>query len=632
VSAEAVARESADSVISAAVSTEAVSRESADSVISAAVSAEAVSRESADSVISAAVSAEAVSRESADSVISAAVSAEADARESAIISAVSTETAARASAITSAVSTETAARASAITSAVSAEAAARASADSVISAAVSAEAAARESAVSAETAARASAITSAVSAEAAARVSATSAIYDRFTQRGGDINGEANGDNSGYSVSLSADGSVVAIGAPYNDASGNSITSAGHVRVYAWNGSSWVQRGADIDSEAEYNFSGYSVSLSADGSVVAIGAHGTDVIDASGNTIMNAGRVRVYEWTNSSWVQRGGNIDGQAFYDESGYSVSLSADGSVVAIGAPTSNANGTDSGQVRVYAWNGSSWVQRGADINGEAQNDYSGYSVSISADGSIVAIGARYNDASGNTIMNAGHVRVYAWTNSSWVQRGLDIDGENPDDGIIDGYCVSLSANGNVVAIGAPGNDDSGNNAGHVRVYAWNGSSWVQRGGDIDGEAANDESGYSVSLSADGSVVAIGALGNTSYTGQVRIYKWNGLSWIKRLNNIVGEAVNDLSGTSVSLSADGNIVAIGAPNNDGNGSNSGHVRVYVYNESGIQTQIDTISATVSAALIILQDFADDTAAAAGGIPLYALYRTGNLVKIRMS
>ena len=43
-------------------------------------------------------------------------------------------------------------------------------------------------------------------------------------------------------------------------------------------------------------------------------------------------------------------------------------------------------------------------------------------------------------------------------------------------------------MVAIGAYGNDGNGSDAGHVRLYAWDGSSWVQRGSDIDGEAADD------------------------------------------------------------------------------------------------------------------------------------------------
>jgi hypothetical protein len=357
----------------------------------------------------------------------------------------------------------------------------------------------------------------------------------------------------------------------------------------------------------------------------------------------------VYEWINSSWVQRGLDIDGEASGDTSGFSVSLSADGSIVAIGARGNDGNGSDSGHVRVYAWTGTSWVQCGLDIDGEAAGDYSGINVSLSADGSIVAIGATYNDGNGS---NSGHVRVYEYNGTSWVQRGADIDGEAEDDS--SGFRVSLSANGSIVAIGTIHNDGNGTNSGHVRVYEYNGTSWVQRGADINGEAAFDQSGNSVSLSVDGSIVAIGANGNANYRGHVRIYKWNGTSWVQRLTDIDGEAAGDQSGYSVSISADGSIVAIGATYNDGNGSNSGHVRVYEYTE-GIQTQIDTISAAVSAeavarasaldlkaplanptftgnVIVSLQDFETDAAAEIGGIALYALYRTGNVVKVRMS
>ena len=52
---------------------------------------------------------------------------------------------------------------------------------------------------------------------------------------------------------------------------------------------------------------------------------------------------------------------------------------------------------------------------------------------------------------------------------------------------------------------------------------TSIVQLGADIDGEAAGDESGFSVSLSSDGTIVAIGAFGNGSDAGHVRVYEWN-------------------------------------------------------------------------------------------------------------
>eukprot|EP00979_Chaetoceros_neogracilis_P005759 scaffold1080_cov145-Chaetoceros_neogracile.AAC.3 len=391
----------------------------------------------------------------------------------------------------------------------------------------------------------------------------------QWDQKGADIDGEAEGDISGGSVSLSNDGTVVAIGASDNDENGN---LSGHVRIFAWVSSAWVQMGANIDGEAADDRSGSSVSLSNDGTVVAIGG---PLNDGNGT---NSGHVRVYAWDYPSWVQMGADIDGEAADDQSGYSVSLSSDGTVVAIGASDNDENGNLSGHVRVYAWVSSSWIQRGADIDGEAASDQSGWSVSLSNDGTVVAIGAVGNDGNGT---NSGHVRVYAWDDSSWVQRGDDIDGESTFEDSNSGYSVSLSSNGTVVAIGAIRNDGNGGSSGHVRVYAWVSSSWIQRGADIDGEAASDQSGWSVSLSNDGTVVAIGAVGNDGNrdrSGHVRVYTWDYPSWVQMGSDIDGEAADDQSGYSVSLSSNGTVVAIGARRNDGNGGSSGHVRVYSF------------------------------------------------------
>ena len=140
------------------------------------------------------------------------------------------------------------------------------------------------------------------------------------------------------------------------------------------------------------------------------------------------------------FTQLGDDIDGEAANDQSGRSVSLSSDGSRVAIGADLNDGNGTDSGHVRIYDYNGSAWVKVGADIDGEAANDQSGYSVSLSSDGSRVAIGAIDNDSSGSS--NSGHVRIYDYNGSAWVQVGADIDGEAASD--FSGFSVSLSSDG--------------------------------------------------------------------------------------------------------------------------------------------------------------------------------------------
>ena len=271
-----------------------------------------------------------------------------------------------------------------------------------------------------------------------------------WLRKGGDIDGAAAGDLSGWSVSLSSDGSTVAVGAKNNGA------NLGHVRVYQYDGSSWTQKGSDIDGETDGDYSGWSVSLSSDGSTVAISApHNDGTITSS-----SLGHARVYKYDGSSWNQLGGDIDGEAAYDNSGYSVSLSSDGYTVAIGAHKNDGtNGQESGHVRVYEYDGSSWTQKGLDLDGGLTWAYFGWSVSISDDGSTVAIGARTHD------LGSGQVQLYKYDGSSWTQRGLDIDSEGVNDNL--GYSVSLSSSGSIVAIGAPLNDGNGANSGHVRVY---------------------------------------------------------------------------------------------------------------------------------------------------------------------
>ena len=366
----------------------------------------------------------------------------------------------------------------------------------------------------------------------ATTVTSTLSVYNDQTWIaeliGNDIDGEAAYDKSGYSVSLSSDGTIVAIGAPKNDGNGS---VSGHVRVFRYTDSSWNQIGADIDGEALGDESGYSVSLSSDGTTVAIGAMNND-----GNGT-SSGHVRVYRYDNLSWKQLGGDIDGESGFNYSGRSVSLSSDGNIVAIGADGNSDNGVDSGHVRVYQYidSNNSWSQLGSDINGE-KGDWSGYSVSLSSDGKKVAIGSIYD-----LIDDIGKVRVYHYvdSNNSWDPLGSDIIGEAAYDEY--GYSVDLSSNGLTVAIGAPFNDGAnGIDSGQVRVYQYSGSSWQQLGSDIDGESANDELGYSVSLSSDGALLAVGAIGsdtNGSRSGSVRVYQYSGSSWQQLGSDIDGE-----------------------------------------------------------------------------------------------
>ena len=157
--------------------------------------------------------------------------------------------------------------------------------------------------------------------------------------------------------------------------------------------------------------------------------------------------------------------------------------------------------------------WSQLGVDIDGETADDLSGLSVAMNAAGDTVIIGAPYNDGNGD---NSGQARVFTLTDSGWVQVGADIDGETADD--LSGRSVAMNAAGDTVIIGAPYNDGNGDNAGHARVFTLTDSGWVQVGADIDGETANDESGWSVAMNAVGDTVIIGARLNDG-NGDVRV-----------------------------------------------------------------------------------------------------------------
>jgi len=364
---------------------------------------------------------------------------------------------------------------------------------------------------------------------------------------------------------MSSDGTRVAIGAEGVDSNG---VNSGHVRVYDLIGSTWTQVGQDIDGEAESDSSGSSVAMSSDGTRVAIGAILND--GQSGSVGHDSGHVRVYDLIGSTWTQVGQDIDGEFGDDESGYSVTMSSDGTRIAVGAPTNGVGGSSYGHVRVYDLIGSTWTQVGQDIDGENAGDRLGVSVAMSADGSRVAIGAYLYDS------YRGRVEIYDYIGSSWTLVGSSIPGEVANDQF--GWSVAMSSDGSRVAIGAKYNDGGPNNSGHVRVYQYSGSQWNKIGQDIEGENNGGQSGYSVAMSSDGSRVAIGAPYNDA--GQVRVYDLIGSTWTQAKKNasspdIDGDVAGDRFGYSIAMSADGSRVAIGAILSDVP-SNSGHTRVF--------------------------------------------------------
>lgn len=363
--------------------------------------------------------------------------------------------------------------------------------------------------------------------------------HNSWNKLGLDIDGEAVGDESGTRISLNALGNRIAIGSPKNTSSTGSVkvyelSSSPAVAASSWK---WEKLGLDIDGEVTGDEFGTSVSLNADGNILAVGAPKND---AGGSAAADRGSTRVYylssgsSYAASTWLRVGLDIDGDNLRDLFGTSVSLNAAGNVIAIGAPA-GTTGTDAGtlsggSVKVFYLSSldlssTGWIQRGAALVGEASFDQSGWSVSLNAEGNRVAIGALGNDATG---INAGQVRTYEWDyiQQVWEQMGVDIDGEAAADQ--SGITVSLNGAGDRLAIGANLNDGNGINAGSARVYEWDSTNginaWLKLCTDIDGEAASDESGYSVSLNGAGERVAIGARYSDEFgidSGHVRVHQ---------------------------------------------------------------------------------------------------------------
>jgi hypothetical protein len=368
--------------------------------------------------------------------------------------------------------------------------------------------------------------------------------WDRIGSR---LEGDTDTQRHGHAVAINTDGTRIAIGSAAN------YRFLGHVAVWAWDASSddWARLGDDVVLDDQVAGSTYpgasdptcgiSVAMSDDGSLVAAGC-----VSQPASGPGTGGAVQVFRWDEEgmAWQEHGQRL-AEA---HNGHMVALSGDGQVLAIGSPLNEVNGlNDAGDARVYAWEDGAWASRGDPLDGEAAQGMFGKSLALSADGGILAVGApgyvQYRgceDATDDTSCK-GSVRVYAWEGGEWAPMGDAIVGPNAASHL--GESVALSATGDVLAIGSHGVDagPSGTandprtreDEGHLegRVYAWNAvnSAWSLIGDGIDGgtdQGMNDVSS-SVALSANGTRLAMGAWPFKGYQdfpelseGVVRVY----------------------------------------------------------------------------------------------------------------
>jgi WD40 repeat protein len=349
----------------------------------------------------------------------------------------------------------------------------------------------------------------------------------------------------GSSVSLSSDGTVLAVGGPlYKEGGFKQGNGATWVYQYTEGVLTEMSRMPLSEDGATDAGQGSSVSLSSDGSVLAVGGPG-------------------YKYSKgATWVYR--NIDG-AFtlmpgmplsdgdagsYPKQGSSVSLSSDGTILAAGGPGYKG---DYGATWVYRYDGGEWaLMPGTPLSDSDAPDASqGSSVSLSSDGTVLAVAGPYFGPSSDV---QGAVWVYRYDGSAWVETaGMPLRG--PADSEL-GTSVSLSSDGTMLAVGGPGYRGG---RGAAWVYRYEDGAWGVVAGTplCHDDGATSKQGASVSLSSDGTLLAVsGSMDGVAWM----YYRYTGGAWVE----MPGVALRGPASPAVSLSADGTVLTVGVPVSD--------------------------------------------------------------------
>jgi hypothetical protein len=362
---------------------------------------------------------------------------------------------------------------------------------------------------------------------------------------------------------LSADGNTLAVGADLEDSAAtgiggdqtdNSVANAGALYVFT-RGPTWSQqayvKAADTGAGDRFGLA----ALSADGNTLAVGAWSEDSAaigingDSTDNSAGDAGAVYVYTRSGATWSQQAYvKASNTGAGDRFGTSIALSGDGNTLAVAADGEDSAATgingnqadnsagDAGAVYVYTRSGATWSQQAYikasnTAAGDAFGSFSltGFTVALSSDGNTLAVGALGEDSAatginGNQADNsaalAGAVYVFSRTGVTWSQQAY-VKASNTDSNEFFGASVTLSADGNTLSVGAPAEDsaatgiagdeadNSAPGAGAVYLYTRAGTTWSQQ---LYIKASNTEAGdnfgTSVALSADSNTLAVGAI----------------------------------------------------------------------------------------------------------------------------
>lgn len=385
------------------------------------------------------------------------------------------------------------------------------------------------------------------------------------------------GDNFGYTVAISGDGSAAVVGARYDDDKGSNSGSV-YVFIKQPNGN-YVQSQKLLasDGAANDNFS-MSLAINSDGSVIAVGSpYDADKGNYSGSVYVFT-KQSSGSYAQSQKLTASDGAEGDRF----GISVVVSSDGSVITVGAHYDDDKGSNSGSAYVFAkqLDGVYVQSQKLTASDGAANDYFGQSVTISNDGSVVVVGAYADDDKG---VNSGSAYVFTkQVNGNYLQSQKLIANDGTTDDCF-GYSVAISGDGSTIAVGAYGDDDKGVDSGSAYVFTKQSSgNYVQSQKLLASDGANsDRFGISLVISDDGSVIVAGAYydddkGADSGSAYVFTKQVSGdYAQSQKLTAFDG-ADGDRFGRTVAVNSDGSVVLVGAYYDDDKVTDSGSVYIF--------------------------------------------------------
>jgi hypothetical protein len=370
----------------------------------------------------------------------------------------------------------------------------------------------------------------------------------------------ADNDDFGYAVAIS--GNYAVVGARYDD---DSASNSGAAFIYQKTASGWIEKTKLLPFDgADSDYFGYAVSISGDHAI--IGAHYDDDINT------NSGSAYIFSRKGDQWIQSAKLVSTDSLAsDYFGNAVSIS--GNYAIIGANYDDHSYSNQGSAYIYKKTGNSWLlEQKLYASDAAASDYFGRSVFISGDYAIV--GAQYDDDNGT---NSGSAYIFKRDGTNWTQQEKLL----PSDGAENDYFgFSVSISNDYAIIGAYGSDNEKTDTGSAYIFKRDGTSWSQAIKLTCGDAASgDNFGYHVSISNTYAIVGSkGDDDNGPSSGSAYVYKRNGTSWELLLKLKSHDGIpNEAYGFNVAISD--NDLIIGVSEGYTNNVSTGTAYIYSIN-----------------------------------------------------